>query len=175
MAEFSKRHDSKLLIIMRHAEADWGLDDFNRPLTKRGYEQAATAGKWLMESEIVPEMIISSAALRTRQTTTWIEDALGEKAPTASLDERLYNAPSSSLISAINNAPASVNSLMLVAHLPGVQDAALQLMRADSAVEASTEISYGFPPASIAIFEVLGERGELAEGEAKLINFRVFS
>ena len=115
MPEFSKRHDSKMLIIMRHAEADWGLDDFNRPLTQRGHGQASEAGQWLQETGAIPEMIISSAALRTRQTTTWIEDALGEKAPTASLDERLYNAPSSALIGAINHAPSAVNSLMLVA------------------------------------------------------------
>lgn len=174
MAELSKRHDSKMLIIMRHAEADWGMDDFNRHLTKRGHEQASQAGQWLMATEAIPEMIISSAALRTRQTTTWIEDALGEKAPTASLDERLYNAPGTALISAINNAPASVNSLMLVAHLPGVQDAAMALMRSDSEVEASTEISYGFPPASVAVFEVLGNWDELVDGEAKLIAFKTF-
>lgn len=175
MPEFSKRHDSKMLIIMRHAEADWGLDDFNRPLTQRGHGQASEAGQWLQETGAIPEMIISSAALRTRQTTTWIEDALGEKAPTASLDERLYNAPSSALIGAINHAPSTVNSLMLVAHLPGVQDAAMELMRSDSAVEASMEISYGFPPASVAVFEVLGNWNELAPGEAKLIAFRTSS
>lgn len=175
MAEFSKRHDSKMLIIMRHAEADWGLDDFNRPLTQRGYGQASEAGRWLVESGSVPEMIISSAALRTRQTTTWIEDALGEKAPTASLDERLYIAPASALLTAINHAPESVNSLMLVAHLPGVQDAAMQLMRSDSDIESSTEISYGFPPASVAVFEVLGPWNQLVAGEAKLIDFQTFS
>lgn len=174
MTEFTKRHDSKTLIIMRHAEADWGVDDFNRPLTHNGHLQASDAGQWLLENGYVPEMIMSSAALRTRQTTTWIEDALGEKAPTASLDERLYNAPASALVSAINNAPATVNSLMLVAHLPGVQDAATQLMRADSDYEASMDISYGFPPSSVAVFEIVGQWDELSDGEARLIDFKSF-
>ena len=43
MVENSLR-DVKRLIIMRHAEADWGMDDFDRPLTKRGHRQAADAG-----------------------------------------------------------------------------------------------------------------------------------
>ncbi len=175
MSELSRRHDSKLLIIMRHAEADWGMDDFNRPLTARGHSQAPQAGAWLLEQGFVPEMIISSAALRTRQTTTWVSDALGEKAPTASLDERLYNAPASAITTAINYAPDTVNALMVVAHLPGVQDAALQLMRPDSDYEASMEISYGFAPASVAVFEVLGEWDQLVDGEARLIAFKTFS
>lgn len=75
MSEFSlPRHDAKTLIIMRHAEADWGLDDFNRPLTRRGHAQASSAGRWLVQQGFVPEMLVSSAALRTRQTTTWVSE-----------------------------------------------------------------------------------------------------
>ena len=81
MVENSLR-DVKRLIIMRHAEADWGMDDFDRPLTKRGHRQAADAGSWLKQKGYIPEQLMSSAALRTRQTTTWISDALGEQAPT---------------------------------------------------------------------------------------------
>lgn len=169
MTDFSlPRHDSKRLIIMRHAEADWGLDDFNRPLTSRGHKQAPRAGVWLLEQGFVPEMLVSSAALRTRQTTTWVSEALGEKAPTASLDERLYNAPASRLLTTINRTPAGVQTLMLVAHLPGVQDATLQLARPDSDYEALMDASYGFAPATLAVFGVPGEWDELVEGEATL-------
>ncbi len=174
MVDFSQRHDSKTLILIRHGEADWGLDDYNRPLTERGHRQAAQAGKWLLEQGVVPQMMVSSAALRTRQTTTWVSDSLGEKAPTASLDERLYLCPPSALMTAINNVPPAVDSLMLVGHNPGIEDAAAQLMRQDSAYEAAMEISYGFAPASVAVFEVLGQWDELVAGEAKLVAFRGF-
>lgn len=169
MTDFAlPRHDARRLIIMRHAEADWGLDDFNRPLTSRGHQQAPRAGAWLLEQGFVPEMLVSSAALRTRQTTTWVSEALGEKAPTASLDERLYNAPASRLLTTINRTPAGVQTLMLVAHLPGVQDATLQLARPDSDYEALVDASYGFAPATLAVFDVPGEWDELVEGEAHL-------
>lgn len=175
MSEFSlPRHDAKTLIIMRHAEADWGLDDFNRPLTRRGHEQALSAGQWLVQQGFVPEMLVSSAALRTRQTTTWVSEALGEKAPTASLDERLYNAPSSALLSTINRAPQGVQALMLVAHLPGVQDAALELARPDSDYEALIDASHGFSPSSVAVFDVFGDWSELTTAAAFLKAFKAF-
>ena len=175
MTDFAlPRHDARTLIIMRHAEADWGLDDFNRPLTRHGSEQAQRAGEWLKEKGLIPEMLVSSAALRTRQTTTWVSDALGEKAPTASLDERLYNAPASALLTAINRTPAGVQSLMLIAHLPGVQDAALQLARPDSEYEALRDASYGYAPSSLTVFEVSSDWDQLIEGEARLTHFASF-
>lgn len=168
------RHDARTLILMRHAEADWGLDDFNRPLTRRGQEQARAAGAWLLEQGLVPDMLLTSAALRTRQTTVWVSEALGEKAPTASLDERLYNAPASALMSAVNRTPAGVQSLLLLAHLPGVQDAALSLARPDSDYEALMDASYGFEPSSLAVFEVPGDWDQLVEGEGRLTRFASF-
>lgn len=166
--------DTKKLIIMRHAEADWGMDDFNRSLTKRGHGQAPQAGRWLLENGHVPEMLISSAALRTRQTTTWVSEGLGEKAPTASLDKKLYNAPAHRLISAINGAPESVRSLMIVAHLPGAQDAALQLARGDSDYDALMDASYGFAPSSVAVFEVEDDWAALDTACARLVEFVTF-
>ena len=59
-ASGSHRSGVKRLIIMRHAEADWGLNDFDRPLTKRGHEQAAAAGAWLAARGYIPEQIMSS-------------------------------------------------------------------------------------------------------------------
>ena len=72
MVENSLR-DVKRLIIMRHAGSLTGvMDDFDRPLTKRGHRQAADAGSWLKQKGYIPEQLMSSAALCTRQTTTWI-------------------------------------------------------------------------------------------------------
>ncbi len=155
-ASGSHRSGAKRLIIMRHAEADWGLNDFDRPLTKRGHEQAAAAGAWLASRGYIPEQIMSSSALRTRQTTTWVSDGLGAKAPTAHLDEGLYEVSASRIIARINSVSENVHSLMVVSHLPGVQDAVQRLMGPDSDPNASMDVYYGFPPSSIAVFEVPG-------------------
>ena len=86
---------------------------------------------------------MSSSALRTRQTTTWVSDGLGAKAPTAHLDEGLYEVSASRIIARINSVSENVHSLMVVSHLPGVQDAA-RLMSPDSDPNASMDVYYGF-------------------------------
>ncbi|MDO4252086.1 MAG: histidine phosphatase family protein [Rothia sp. (in: high G+C Gram-positive bacteria)] len=166
---------SRKLLLMRHAEADWGLDDFNRPLTRRGHQQAGSAGQWLRSCGLIPEMVLASSALRTRQTVTWLADALGQKAPTASLDERLYNADADQLLQVIAGVPDSVQSLLLVAHLPGVQELALDLMHPQSDREATVEVSYGFPPATIASFEVGDAWSNVRSGQQLLRALEIFA
>lgn len=168
------RSQDRTLIIMRHGQADmpWGTSDFDRRLTEHGEQQAHDAARWLLEQGAVPEMIVCSAALRTRQTCTWVMDALGEKAPTASLDERLYNAAPSALISAINRTPDTVRSLMLIAHYPGVQEAALRLAARDSEYDAVMDASAGFSEASLAVLRVPGEWAALDGADARLVAFR---
>ncbi|WP_200910874.1 SixA phosphatase family protein [Curtobacterium sp. S6] len=147
------RSQGKTLMIMRHAEADlpWGTSDFDRPLTRRGHETAPAVGRWMLREGVVPEMIASSSALRTRQTCTWVCDALGDKAPTASLEDRLYNAPTRNLLSVIGRTPETVHSLLVIAHFPAVQEAVLSLASRDSNYEAVMDASSGFPPAALAV------------------------
>lgn len=163
----------KTLVIMRHAEADapWGTSDFDRPLTRRGQEQAPRAGRWLAEHGAVPEMIACSAALRTRQTCTWVCDALGEKAPTANLDERLYNCPPGTLLETIQRTPETVNSLLVIAHYPAVQEVTERLISRDSDYEAVMDASAGFPPSSLAVFTLQGDWVALEGPDAVLRDF----
>jgi phosphohistidine phosphatase len=76
-------HHLRRLVIMRHAKADWpgGVADHERPLEERGHREAPLAGRWLLKHKIVPDFILCSSALRTRQTCTWVCSELGDKAP----------------------------------------------------------------------------------------------
>lgn len=147
------RSQAKTLMIMRHAEADmpWGTSDFDRPLTPHGHEDAPRVGRWMVENGVLPEMIVCSSALRTRQTCTWVCDELGEKAPTASLEDRLYNAPPRELLSVVGRTPETVQSLLVIAHFPAVQDAVLSLASRDSDYDAMMGVSSNFPPAGLAV------------------------
>ena len=61
----------KKLFIIRHAKSSWkdsSLDDFDRPLNKRGKLNAPFIGDKLKEKEVVPDIIISSPALRAKST-----------------------------------------------------------------------------------------------------------
>ena len=109
-----------------------GMDDFDRPLTKRGHRQAADAGSWLKQKGLYSRAADVFGGAAHRQTTTWISDALGEQAPTPHLDEGLYEVPASRVLARINGVSESVRTLMVVSHLPAVQDVTLQLASPDS-------------------------------------------
>jgi phosphohistidine phosphatase len=56
------------LILWRHAEAEEGPTDLERALTPRGVRQASRVGRWLKERLRGDWRVITSPALRTRQT-----------------------------------------------------------------------------------------------------------
>ncbi len=61
----------KKLFIIRHAKSSWkdfSLDDFDRPLNKRGKLNAPLMGTRLKERGVVPDIMISSSALRAKTT-----------------------------------------------------------------------------------------------------------
>ncbi|GAP56346.1 uncharacterized protein Rv1276c/MT1313 [Arthrobacter sp. Hiyo6] len=113
-------HHKRRLILMRHSKADWpgGVADHERPLEERGHLEAPLAGKWLLKHGVVPDFILCSSALRTRQTCTWVCSALGDKAPTPKLEDGLYGASALRMLTVINHVPDTVTTLMVISHMP---------------------------------------------------------
>jgi phosphohistidine phosphatase len=112
------------LYIMRHAKSDWaasGSSDFERPLNKRGNKNAIRMGRWMVENEKYPERIISSPAIRAKQTIELVTDQFKDKQLTVNYDKTLYLATLDVLIETIQLYKNDVNSLMLVAHNPGLE------------------------------------------------------
>ncbi|WP_373003509.1 histidine phosphatase family protein [Sulfurimonas sp.] len=70
----------KKLFIIRHAKSSWKdskLSDFDRPLNKRGKANAPLMGKRLRRRNIVPDIFISSPALRAKTTAEIIARKVG--------------------------------------------------------------------------------------------------
>ena len=60
----------KTLLILRHAKSSWkdsSLTDHDRPLNKRGKQDAPRMGKFLLQQGLTPDRIISSTAKRARK------------------------------------------------------------------------------------------------------------
>lgn len=64
----SERSDDMDLLLWRHAEAEDGVDDGARALTRRGRRQAERVGAWLRERLPHDALVLASPARRTRQT-----------------------------------------------------------------------------------------------------------
>lgn len=106
---------TKRLILMRHAKSDWSydLDDFERPLNKRGRKSAYTLGTWMGLNDYQPDQVLCSAAERTRETL----DRVGVEAETTFLRE-MYLADAATLLAVLKK--ASGDCVLMVAHNPGI-------------------------------------------------------
>ena len=164
---------SKTLLVMRHAQAGWSAsgDDHDRELTAAGHEQALRMGQWILEQGLRPDQIVCSDAQRTRQTCVWVCERLGEEAPTASLDSRLYGADAARALSVINETEERVGAMLVIGHMPWVQELGLRLLSVESEQSASLEMAEQMPPAGLQVFRVPGVWEELDGRDADLLRF----
>ena len=61
----------KQIFLLRHAKSDWdslNQQDFDRPLAKRGIEEADLLSKHIKEKHYLIDKVLCSSALRTKQT-----------------------------------------------------------------------------------------------------------
>jgi phosphohistidine phosphatase len=157
------------LILMRHAkQAGEGPSDHERPLTEAGRRDAQRAGKRLAGEAPLPAYILSSTARRCQET--WAAVSVGlTSSLVADFDSMLYNASSAELLQAIAEIDEAVDTLLVLAHNPGISMLALQLASAD---ESSREaLQLGFSPATTARFNVEGPWSTLSPRTATLFQF----
>jgi phosphohistidine phosphatase len=68
----------KTILLLRHAKSSWedpDLPDYDRPLNKRGKNDAPRMGKLLKDKDIIPDLIISSTAARAKKTAELVAKA----------------------------------------------------------------------------------------------------
>jgi phosphohistidine phosphatase len=114
----------KTLLLMRHAKSSWkhtDLTDWERPLNKRGRRDAPTMGRFLCDHDLVAQVILSSSALRARQTAQALADAAGYDGNIVYLDD-LYAAEPSAHLVALRSLPDDVDRAMVIGHNPGLED-----------------------------------------------------
>jgi phosphohistidine phosphatase len=137
----------KTLMLLRHAKSSWkysDVADHDRPLNKRGKKAAPQMGRLLSKEGLVPELILSSTAVRTRETAEAVAKASSYKGPIELLDT-LYLAMAGKLLSeAQSHTPDSIGRLLLVGHNPGMEDL----------VEILSGKREAFPTAALAVFKV---------------------
>jgi phosphohistidine phosphatase len=113
----------KTLLLMRHAKSSWkdsDLADHERPLNKRGHRDAPMMGQLLVDRELVPQRILSSSAIRARQTAEVIAEKAGFNGEIDFLD-RLYMAEAEEYIKTLAELPADLERVMVVGHNPGLE------------------------------------------------------
>lgn len=136
----------KTLLILRHGKSSWKdvtLADHDRPLKKRGRESAERMGRFLRESNLLPDRILTSSATRATETARLVTS-------TAQFDDEmevvpdLYHADPTALTLILSRVPDSYNRLLIIGHNPGLEDWLAKL----------TGYAKAFPTAALAQIEL---------------------
>jgi phosphohistidine phosphatase len=119
----------KRLSLVRHANADQEGDvrDFERPLSRKGHGEAMEMARRFQERGLVPDLILSSAAVRTRETAETFARVLGVAPRLLQADDSLYLADGDHILATIRAVGPRVTHLMLIGHNPGISAAAISL------------------------------------------------
>jgi phosphohistidine phosphatase len=119
----------KRLLILRHAKSSWAdtsMDDWQRPLNDRGLRDAPRVGDLLRNRSLVPDLIITSDAVRARTTAQAVAKAAGYTRDLV-VEPSLYHATPDEVIAILNSAPDAARSVMIVGHNPGLEGVVEQL------------------------------------------------
>ncbi len=144
-----------ILFLLRHAKAA-GMPEsgsnFDRPLHERGIEQCTALRDHIRENGIIPDVIVCSPAVRTRETLDHLRDAWDRDIPVDFADT-IYEAHPEEIRRAIAAHAGRYQSIMVIGHNPGIQMLAMALS-SNRTGAACLEAARGFPTGGLARLEV---------------------
>ena len=117
------------LMLLRHAKSDWDAAfdlDRDRPLNDRGVQSARAVGAFLSKIDRVPDLALSSPAVRAR-TTVEIAAEAGSWPSPIRLIPQLYSGGPGDLLDAVRSAP-NVGRLLIVGHEPTISTTVSRLI-----------------------------------------------
>ncbi len=123
----------KTLLLLRHAKSsrdEPDLADHERPLNERGKQAAKEVGRFLRDEDLVPDLIVSSTAVRARKTAQKAAKQCNyERA--IELDEQLYLGNAQTHYSVVRKVEPGCKRLLVVCHNPGISDFVNQITSGD--------------------------------------------
>ena len=107
---------------MRHAKSSWknkDLEDYQRPLNKRGKRDASFMGKVLKKRGVFFDIIISSSAKRAYQSAKRVAKEIGYDKKILK-DKKLYLISFEEFLDYIKNLDDKYKSVLIIGHNPGI-------------------------------------------------------
>ncbi len=163
----------KTLLLLRHAKAERDSptgEDFDRPLAVRGKSDAGRLGAWLAGRGLLPDLIVTSPSARTLETVRFMQERLPRQ-PMVKEEPALYLGSAAKLLACIHGLAEAIDSAMIVAHNPGMEELALELARRGPRTSID-RMADKFPTCALAIFETDAERwSEFQRKTSRLVDF----
>lgn len=148
-------NNCRQLLLWRHAKSDWSdssLADHDRPLAPRGLKAAQRMARWLVSENLLPEQVLCSSAVRTKQTLEFLTQQ--QPIPTT-FDSQLYHAEPDQILAILSKINPDIKRLMLVGHNPGYEALVKQLSaQIDHPAIQTNKV---MPTGAIALFDFDGD------------------
>jgi len=142
------------LLLMRHAKSDWSdgsLADVDRPLNGRGKRAATAMGRYMRQEALSPDLILCSAAQRTRETLARLLPSLPRQTTIRTLSS-LYVDSETDYIGHIRHYGDGSATLMVIGHNPATEDTAMELT-GTAASGSLQELQHKFPSGALAVMD----------------------
>lgn len=113
----------KTLYIVRHAKSSWkyeGIDDSDRPLKKRGINDAHTMANALKKGIERPDVFISSSANRALHTSTIFCNTFNYPLTNLKISKSLYSFSDGYLIKTVKALDDAYDSAIIFSHDHGI-------------------------------------------------------
>ena len=123
----------RTLLLMRHAKSrhhETDANDHDRPLNHRGERDAPRMGELLRKRDLVPDLIVSSTALRARDTAARVAEACGCKRP-IELRRELYNCNPQDWVAVLRDLYHDVPRVLGIGHNPTLEELLSELTGVD--------------------------------------------
>ena len=156
------------IFLLRHARAAWaqpGGRDFDRPLDDEGFAEAELVAAKAADRFPRPDLVLSSTALRCRQTADAVHRAFGEELEILAIDS-LYNAPLDIYLEVLSGQKRA-QSVMIVGHNPTMEEMLEALVGTD---RMTALIPDGYPTGGLAVLDH-GGKDQAPAGTWQVVDF----
>ena len=162
----------RTLILLRHLKSSWddpGLPDHDRPLAPRGRRAGKRIRREIQDEGIAPQLVLCSSAVRAVATWKAIRAGVPE-GRRVGIEHGLYAVSAESLLERLKGVPDEVETVLLVAHNPGIGDLAVGL--AGTGDNSGLErMQAKYPTGGLATLTFAGSWADLGWASAQLVQF----
>ncbi len=159
---------NKSILLLRHAKSDRNIevDDWLRPLKKKGVQAAKDMGHWMLKQRLQPDIIISSPAKRAISTAKKVCKAMALDTGIIQQDERVYNATVDLLKQVLHECPEDIKRVLLVGHNPALEELLTDLVQESVDIPDDGKL---MPTTALAQLGFTGSWSELNSHSATLV------
>lgn len=159
------------LHLLRHAKSapNEELEDHQRPLSRRGREEARRIGETLPAALGAIDLVLCSTALRTRETAELVLAGFAVP-PSVLFEDAIYLAAPAALMRLLRRLDESVGAVLAIGHNPGLHELAIALAATDSPRYRALA-SGKFPTTARASFAIEQSWADLGRSRHALIDY----